>query len=61
MLTLYDIILAAEADPLRADIISASVGLVLCIICFAVEIPFAKVSYLPISDSSRVPVRPAHV
>jgi len=44
MLTLYDILLGADVDPLRADIISASTGLVLCIVCFAIEIPLAKVS-----------------
>jgi len=43
MLTLYDILLAADEDALKADIISASIGLGLCIICFAVEIPLAKV------------------
>ena len=44
MLTLYDIILAADEDALKADIMSASIGLGLCIICFAVEVPLAKVA-----------------
>jgi len=44
MLTLYDIILAADDDALKADIMSACIGLALCIICFAIEIPLAKVS-----------------
>jgi len=43
MLTLYDIILAADEDALKADIISACIGLGLCSICFAVEVPLAKV------------------
>jgi len=46
MLTLYDILLAADEDALKADILSASIGLGLCSICFAVEVPLAKVERL---------------
>jgi len=42
-LTLYDILLSADQDALKADIISACIGLGLCMICFAIEVPLAKV------------------
>ena len=44
MLTLYDILLSADDDALKADVMSACIGLGLCSICFAVEVPFAKVA-----------------
>ena len=56
MVTLYDIILAADDDALKADIVSASIGLGLCIICFAVEIPLARVSALSLLNSTAVTV-----
>ena len=46
MLTLYDILLSADEDPLTADIVSACIGLGLCSICFAIEVPLAKVARL---------------
>lgn len=54
MLTLYDIILAADEDALKADIISACIGLGLCSICFAVEVPLAKVENRRFSSFNHV-------
>ena len=53
MLTLYDIILAADEDALKADIMSACIGLGLCSICFAIELPIAKVRLLTLPLLSR--------
>jgi len=52
MLTLYDIILAADEDALKADIMSAFIGLGLCSVCFAIEVPIAKVHLSTLSLSA---------
>ena len=55
LLTLYDVILSADEDALKADIMSACIGCGLCIVCFAVEIPIAKVQVYSTALVNKVP------